>query len=75
MEDNALKIKVPEGILMQSEPEGDIFPCSPDNLLSVFKDSDQSDFQENKKKAGVSSTVAEKPATGQPCVTFFESHS
>lgn len=50
MEDNALKIKVPEGILMQSEPEGDIFPCSPDNLLSVFKESDRSEFQENKKK-------------------------
>lgn len=51
VEENALNMKVPEGILKQSEPDIDIIPRSSDHLLSIFKESNPSDIYLNENKS------------------------
>ena len=51
VEENALNMKVPEGILKQSEPDIDIIPRLSDHLLSIFKESDPSDIYLNENKS------------------------
>ena len=53
IEENALRMKVPDGILKQSEPDTDIVPRSSDHLLSIFKESDPSDIYQNQSKKKV----------------------